>query len=141
MPLLQERERQQIQEMLQGMTDPIRLVVFTQEVECQFCRETRQMAEEIAELSDLITTEVYNFIIDKEKAQEMGVDKIPAIVPIGKKDYGVRFYGIPSGYEFGAFIETLVDVSTGDPDLLPETKEALQKLNKPTHIQVFVTPT
>jgi len=128
------------------LVNPVKLVMFTQTIECQFCTETRQIAEEIAELSDNITVEVYNFVTDKPVADLYQIDKIPAIAILRTedgqdKDYGVRFFGIPSGYEFTSIIEGIVDVSKGESGLQPKTKEALAALTEPVHFQVFVTPT
>jgi alkyl hydroperoxide reductase subunit AhpF len=97
MPLLNKEIAEQVKQELADLAGPAQLVVFTQEFECEFCAETRQLVEEVAQLSDQLTAEVYNFVTDKEKAEELGIDKIPAIAIVGAKDYGVRFYGIPSG--------------------------------------------
>jgi len=99
------------------------------------------LVEEVAALSDKIDLEVYNFAIDKEKVEEYGVDKIPAIAILDERDYGVRYYGIPSGYEFSSLIEDIIDVSRREVDLLPATREALAGITEPLHFQVFVTPT
>jgi len=142
MPLLQDKDKKTVKTRFQeGLVNPVRLVNFTQALECQFCAETRQLVEEVAALSDKITLEVYNFAIDKEKVEEYKVDKIPAIAIVGEKDYGIRYYGIPSGYEFSSLIEDIIDVSRGEAELLPATKEALAGITEPLHFQVFVTPT
>lgn len=147
MPLISEQDAEHLRNEFEAqMADPVKLVVFTQEMECQFCAETRQIVEEVAELSDKIEAEVYDFVADKDKAELYGVDKIPAIVVLGEedgedKDYGIRFYGIPSGYEFTSIIEDVIDVSKGDSGLQPKTKEALAGITEPVHFQVFVTPT
>jgi glutaredoxin-like protein len=129
-----------------NLVNPVKLVVFTQEFECQFCAETRQIAEEIAGLSDKISTEVYDFVADQDTAELYSVDKIPAIVVLRvedgtDRDYGIRFYGIPSGYEFTSVIEDIVDVSKGDSGLQPNSRQAVAELTEPVHFQVFVTPT
>jgi len=137
-----EAENQQVQQIFaDGLNEPVRLVVFTQQMECQFCAETRQLAEEIAELSALLTTEVYDFVADSELAQELGIDKIPAIAVVAKQDYGVRLYGIPSGYEFTSLIEAIVHVSAGASSLSQDSVEKMASISEPVHIQVFVTPT
>jgi glutaredoxin-like protein len=142
MPLLQEKDKDAVRTWFQeGLVNPVKLVNFTQAVECQFCAETRQLVEEVAALSDMVEVKVYNFVTDKEKAEEYGVDKIPAIAVVGQKDYGVRYFGIPSGYEFTSLIEDIVDVSKGEVELLPATREVLAELAEPLHFQVFVTPT
>ena len=142
MPLIRDEDKETIRkEFAEHLVEPVRLVMFTQEFECQFCAETRQIVEEIAALSDKVTAEIYDFIADKDKAEEYGIDKIPAIAIIGEKDYGIRFYGIPSGYEFTSLFEDIIDVSRGESGLLEPTKKALAQLKEPVHIQVFVTPT
>jgi glutaredoxin-like protein len=123
------------------LVDPIKIVMFTQETECRYCNETRRLAQEIGGLSDKITTEVYDFVKDAEKAKEYGIDKIPALAIIGKKDYGVRIYGIPFGYELQTFIEAIENVSKGTTDLSEKTKAILKDLKTPVHIKVFVTLT
>ncbi|HSQ16551.1 MAG TPA: glutaredoxin, partial [Anaerolineales bacterium] len=56
-------------------------------------------------------------------------------------DYGIRYAGIPSGYEFSSLIQSLVLVSGRDSGLAPETRQALADLKQPVLLQVFVTPT
>ena len=142
MPLIGQKDADHLKkEFSEKLVDPVRLVMFTQELECQYCRETRQLVEEVAALSDKIEAEIYNFVIDKEKAKEYNVDKIPAIAVIGAKDYGVRFFGIPSGYEFTSLIEDIITVSEGDSGLSAAAREAIAQIAEPVHIQVFVTPT
>jgi len=147
MPLISEKDAEHLrQEFDKELSNPVKMVMFTQTVECQFCTETRQIVEEIAGLSDKITAEIYNFVTDKEVAEQYDVDKIPAIVILGSengddKDYGIRFYGIPSGYEFTSIVEDILDVSKGDSALQPRTREILAEIDEPVHFQVFVTPT
>jgi glutaredoxin-like protein len=141
MPLLNAEIREQVRQKLADLAGPVRLVMFTQEFECEYCSETRQLVEEIAELSDQLTAEIYDFVADAEKAQELGVDKIPAVAVIGEDDYGIRFYGIPSGYEFTSLLEAVRIAGTGRTDLSEGTVEFLSSLSEPVHMQVFVTPT
>ncbi len=141
MPLLNDEIRQEVSKILADLPGPVRLVMFTQEFECEYCAETRQLVEEIAELSDRITAEIYDFQADRAKAEELGIDKIPAIAVIGAQDYGVRFYGIPSGYEFASFLHAIQSVAAGKPELSDATLRVVAGIQKPVHIQVFVTPT
>lgn len=141
MTMLKEKDRQTIQGWFEKLRDPVRLVLFTQENECEYCQETRGMAEEIAALSDKISLEVYDLVADEAQAKQYGIDKIPAIAIVGAQDYGVRFYGFPGGYEFTTFVEDMIDVSTGEHGLSEATLQALAQLTTPVHMQVFVTPT
>jgi glutaredoxin-like protein len=123
------------------MARPVRIVYFTQELECQFCRETGQLLAEVVSLSSRIHLETYDLQVDREKAAQYGVDKVPGTVVEGDQDYGIRFYGMPSGYEFVSLLETIVAVSRADSGLQPATREILAQLQNPVRLQVFVTPT
>lgn len=141
MPIIQERDKKPIQERLKETIQPVKIINFTQELECQYCRETRQLLEELTALSDKLSLEVYNFQIDQAKAEEYKIDKIPATVLLGEKDYGIRFYGIPAGYEFSTLLDDIVSMSKRDSGLGPETRKKLKAVARPLHLQVFVTPT
>jgi len=125
---------------IEKMVDPIKIVVFTQEFECRYCEDTRKIAEELATVSDKITVEVHDFLKGDE-AKEYGVERIPALAIIGKKDYGVRIYGIPYGYELQTLIESIINVSRGQTDISDKTKHILEDVETAVHIQVFVTLT
>jgi len=123
------------------LVDPVKIVMFTQEFECRFCSDTRNLVQDMATLSDKITAQVYDFSKDASIAKEYGIDKIPAIAIIGKKDYGVRIYGVPYGYELQTLIEGIINVSKGTTDLSDNTKSILKEVKSPVHIKVFVTLT
>lgn len=143
MGLIPEDHKMHIKEELQqGLKDPVRVILFTQEMECQFCREARKLTGEVASLvPDKIKVEIYDFVKDDAKVKEFGIDKVPAIAIVGSKDYGIRYYGIPYGYEFNTFVDNIINVSKGTTNLSEETKTKLKTLDKPVHIQVFVTLT
>ena len=145
MSLLNDEIKTQLQGEFAGLTGQVKLVLFTQEMECQYCTETRSLAEEVASLSDKIDVEVYDFVRDSEIVETYAIDKIPAMAIVKggdePKDYGIRLYGIPSGYEFSTLIEDIAMVSTGESGLDQETKDELAGLESPLHVQVFVTPT
>lgn len=145
MSLLREEDRAALIEEFGKLESEVKLIVFTQEIECQYCRETRGLMEELTGLSDKITLEVYDFMEDEDIAQAYKIDKIPAVAILAEngetKDYGIRYYGIPSGYEFSSLITDVMMVSSGESGLSTPTKEWLADLEKPLHLQVFVTPT
>jgi len=144
MPLIPEKERRLVAEDLEAeLSRPVKLMVFTQEFECDFCKETHQLAEELSKLSDNVTMEVFDFVADEDVAARYGVDKIPAIVMLDEKgeDAGIRFYGIPSGYEFASLLEAIKLIGSGNLQLSDDTLEMLKTIQEPVHMQVFVTPT
>lgn len=141
--MLRDEDRTEIKKRLEGMVEPVRLVYFTQQLAgaCQYCAETEHLLKEVAELSEKIELEVLNFVTDKDRADAFGVDKIPATVIMGKEDRGLRFYGIPTGYEFATFLDTILDVSRDESGLTEDLKKQAAGIEKPVNIQVFVTPT
>jgi glutaredoxin-like protein len=141
MPLLRDEDVVEIKKRFEQLASPVKLVHFTQELNLEYGREAKQLLEEVAATSDKISIEVFNFLIDKEKVAEYGVDKVPATVVRNGKDYGIRFYGLPAGYEFSNLIDAILSVSRGDSGLGEVTKEKLKAITQPLHLEVFVTPT
>ena len=123
------------------LVNPVTLTVFTQEMECDYCKETRELIEDLGSLSDKIKTQVLDLVKDKEKASQYQVDKVPAVVIEGPKKANVKFYGVPAGYEFNTLIKDIVQTSRGETELSTETKRRLSDIKKPVHLKVFVTPT
>ncbi|MGQ9535144.1 MAG: protein disulfide oxidoreductase [bacterium] len=148
MPILEESVRNEVKKIFEGLKEPVKLVVFTQEspivmptLECENCRDNRLLMEEFAGLSDKIQLEVYDFLKDKKIVEEYGIEKIPANAIRSDTDYGIRFFGLPAGYEFSTLIEAIKLVSNRDSGLSAETKEKIKTITKPVHIRVFVTLT
>lgn len=142
MGLIPKGQKQQLKEEFEkNLRDEVRILVFTQETECPFCKQARELAEEVGAFSNKIKVEVYDFVKDSEKAEEYQIDKVPAIAVLGKKDYGIRFYGLAYGYEFKPFTESIINVSRGATNLSEETKKKLASIEKSVQIQVFVSLT
>jgi len=142
MGLIPDEHREHIKNQLaENLVAPVKVIMFTQEMECGYCAQTKQLVIELAGLNDKIQAEVHDFVADSELAMQYGVDKVPAIVLLGEKDYGIRFYGLPYGYEFQSLMSGLTVVSRGKTDLSEETKAQLRAIKVPVHIQVFVTLT
>jgi glutaredoxin-like protein len=99
------------------------------------------LVQELATLNDKVSVEVYDFMANGDKAKDYGIDKIPALAIVGKKDFGVRIYGIPYGYELQTLVEAVIGVSQGKTNLSEKTKAILADVKSPVHIQVFVTLT
>jgi glutaredoxin-like protein len=142
MSLISDEHKEHVRNQLaESLVNPVRIVMFTQEMECQFCAQTKQLITELAALNEKIQAEVHDFVADAELAKQYGIDKVPAIVVLGEKDYGIRFYGLPYGYEFQTLMSALSVVSKGKTELSEETKAKLRAITNPVHIQVLVTLT
>ena len=152
--LLKDSDREVLEKELTAMTNPVKLVFFTQALECEGCPITREILEEVTGLTDKIQLEICNYAIDLDKVERYKIARIPATAIVRvetvehegvretiDRDYGIRFYGVPSGYEFASLIGDILDVSLGESGLSVETKAVLAKLTEPLHLQVFTTPT
>ena len=141
MGMLRDQDITEIRARLQGMVNPVKLVHFTQELNVEFGREARELIKELASLSDKLSVEVRDLLLDKETVAEYQIERAPATVVRNGKDYGIRFYGFPAGYEFSVLLDAILAVSQGDSGLQPETLEKLAKIAQPLHLEVLVTPT
>ena len=142
MPMIDEQVSERLKEEFSHLKNPVRLAVFSQALADPESEQVRRLVEELGGLDEKVKVESYNFVLDKEKVEALGISRIPAIAILGEeKDYGIRMYGAPAGYEFGTLIEAILDVSRGESGLSEETRKSLAALEHPVHIQVFSTPT
>ena len=142
MPLITEEVAGQLKEEFTRLVHPVRLAVFSQALADPESEQVKRLVEELATIDPRLTAESYNLVLDKEKVEALGIQRSPAIAIMGaEKDYGIRMYGLPSGYEFGTLVEAILDVSSGDSGLSDSTRAALKEIAKPVHLQVFSTPT
>ena len=141
MGIISEKDREQLIKILKPLSNNVRIITFTQEFECEHCNITRNMLEEISELSDQISLEVHDFVKDEDLAKGYGLDKIPATILLGDRDYGIRLFGVPAGYEFNTLIEDIILISRRDSGLSKEVLSELSKIDQPVHIQVMISPT
>ena len=142
MAFLNARDEAEVRRQFEQIEGTVKLVVFSQSLAAaDLCRQNEQLVREVAALSDKIEVETLNLAIDRERAEAYGIDQVPAIVVEGARDYGIRFYGVPSGYEFSNLIDAIIVASTGAPDLTDDTKASLAALAGDVDIKVFSTPT
>jgi alkyl hydroperoxide reductase subunit AhpF len=125
---------------LQG---PVTLLLFTSELASETCSDTKLLLRDITELTDKVDLKIHNFVLDKDEVAKFGIDKIPAIIVLGEqeRDYGIRFFGLPGGYELASLISSIIQVSQDKTLFSDETKQKIEAITSPLHLQVFVTPT
>jgi alkyl hydroperoxide reductase subunit AhpF len=141
MAFLSAADEQAVKREFERLGGPVRLTVFASELGPETNAQTVALVKEVAALSDMISVTELNPHIDRDQAQAYGVDVAPAVVVEGAQDYGIRFLGVPAGYEFSNLIDSIVTVSTGETGLSAETKTALAGLTEDVRIKVFTTPT
>ena len=144
--LLNDSIRQQVKDLFQQLKEPVAVLFFGSQADCDACDDTHQLASELVELSDKLSLARYDIVADADVARLYHVDKVPGLVLAGRDgdqitDFGVRFAGIPSGHEFASLVHDLVLVSSRDSGLDTGTRDFLKGLSGPVHLQVFVTPT
>jgi alkyl hydroperoxide reductase subunit AhpF len=54
---------------------------------------------------------------------------------------GVRYDGLPWGYELASLVGAIVEAGSAEPTLQPESLAALEELDRDLALDVFVTPT
>jgi glutaredoxin-like protein len=142
--MIREEDKKLIKKLFdERLKNKVKIIFFSQNLNCDYCHDTERIIDEISELSDKIKVEKYNLVIDVDRAKELGVDKTPSIIITDEdeKIKGIRYFGIPSGYEFSSLIEDIIMVSSGDSGLSEKIKQKLSEINEKVHIMVFITPT
>ena len=102
---------------------------------------TRQILNEVAGLSPKITLKTHSLLSGPEVASAYGIARTPATAIVGAQDYGIRYYGMPAGYEFATLLDLIIATSQGQAAIADTSREMLARLKENAHIQVFVTPT
>ncbi len=141
MAFLSAKDEAAVKQEFERIGGPVKLTVFASELGGEHNGQTVALIREVAALSDQLSVAVLNPHIDRDQAAAYGVTESPAVVVEGAQDYGIRFLGIPAGYEFSNLIDSIIAVSTGDAGLSDATKAALEGLTEDVTIKVFATPT
>lgn len=152
MPKINEEQRVQLTGILEkNLVDPVGIILFIRqdgaregmpaEPTCEYCSDVLTLMSEFVDLSNRLSLEVLDFDEDRDEAEKYGVKRVPAIIPLGKEDYGIRYFGMPAGYEFAAFLQTLLNISNNSTQLSDDSLEAILSLSGGVDIKVFVTTT
>jgi NADH-dependent peroxiredoxin subunit F len=139
--LLDEATRTEVKAILADLPDAVRLIFFTQKHACRSCREQAVIVKEVAALSEKISLETYDAASDTALKHEYGIDKIPATAVVGRKDYGIRFFGVTAGYEFSSLLNAIFLASHGTAGLPQDVEEILKLIDQPAHLEVMVSLT
>jgi glutaredoxin-like protein len=138
--------QKQLEEAFADLKKPVSILFFGSKMRaCEYCEHTLSLLNEVAELSDRISVQVFDIDEDPEASQKYGVERVPGIVITAQDrneitNYGLHFSGIPAGHEFSSLIQSMLMVSRGDSGLSQPAREYLKALTQPVELQVFVTP-
>jgi alkyl hydroperoxide reductase subunit AhpF len=147
MALIGPADQARLKEDFSRLTKPVRLLFFTQTLDGDTCLQTKQILDELPPLSDRISIEEVNFVLEGDRATQFGIDRVPAIAIVGEDESGaerdshIRFLGTPSGYEFISVIRAILLVGGGQSLLSEESREAVAAVTTPKTLHVFTTPT
>jgi len=126
--------------MLASVNSAVRLVFFEQSIGCDACTPTRQLLEQLAELSPYVTVEAFNLVLEKDRAAQYAIDRVPAIVVCSPGRDRIRFYGAPFGHELMSLLEAIRLTASGESGLSEDSRARMAAMKKPVHLQVFFTP-
>ena len=147
MSLLSPADQEKLRESFDEMTASVRVLFFTQTLDCEPCEQTRKILDELPPLSEKIAIEEVNFVLEKDKAAQYGIDRVPALALLTQdasgaaRDTRIRFLGTPAGYEFVSLVQAVMLAGGHDSQLTPANRARIVAVNTPTTIQVFSTPT
>jgi len=142
MPILGTEEETKVREWFAGLARPVELFVALGPEETpgagtrdlDFGAEMVRLCEGLAELGDGVTCRIED--------EPDGFPRFPAVSirPDGQ-DAGVRYDGLPWGYELGSLVGGIVEAGRDQPTLRPDSLAALEELDRDLTLDVFVTPT
>jgi alkyl hydroperoxide reductase subunit AhpF len=146
MGLLSPADQDKVREALAEMTRKVRLLFFTQAIDCETCLSTREILDELPPLSDKISLEEINFVLEGDRAKQYGIDRVPGVALLYDEDGAltdsrIRFLGAPSGYEFLSLVQAVMLAGGRHSNLSDGSRQRIAGVNKPITMQVFTTPT
>jgi len=141
MPATSTCERELIRATLNDLSGTVTLRSYTSDVDSTYSRAERALLEEIAAASPKISLEILADRWNGARERDVGIARTPAIVLLGDRDYGLRYYGLPDGYELPAFLGTIRAVAERRSGLSSASVERLRTLTVPCHLEVFASPT
>jgi alkyl hydroperoxide reductase subunit F len=140
--LLRAEEEAKVRDWFAALEHPVELLVAVGPEETpqagardvDFGAEMVRVCEGLAELGDGVTCRV-------EQKPE-GFPRFPAVSirPDGR-DAGVRYDGLPWGYELGSLVGAIVEAGRAESSLRPDSLATLAELERDLALDVFVTPT
>jgi hypothetical protein len=168
MALISPADQERLRESFTEMKRPVRLLFFTQALDCETCVQTRQILDELPPLSEKVTIEEVNFVLDADRARGYGIDRVPAVAvafedggapgvivpgagapgvivpgagaPGVIKDSRIRFLGTPAGYEFISLVQAILLVGGGESILSADNRARVTAVAQTIRIHVFTTP-
>jgi alkyl hydroperoxide reductase subunit AhpF len=140
--IFRPEEEAKVRELLDALERPVELLVAHGPEETpspgardvDFGAEAERVVSELCELSGKLTLRV--------ESEPAGFERYPAIAVLPEgEDRGVRYYGLPWGYELASLVGAVIEAGKRESTLQAESLERLGALDRDLAIDVFVTPT
>lgn len=143
MAILSAEDRDYLKNEFSKITEDVNIAFFAtnEQDKCEHCDNIRAIIAEIDDLSKHLKFNMYDIEKDAELAAKYRVKMAPALVFTQNETGNIKYYGVPSGYEFSSFIDDIMDIGTKSNDLDDEVKKGVSEIQDDVHIMVFVTPT
>ncbi|MEM0085074.1 MAG: thioredoxin family protein [Candidatus Methanomethylicia archaeon] len=142
MKIIPDEYVDEVKNILSGLRDDVRILLFTQRFKCTGCREAEDLLMDLSSLSSRIVLEKYVYEDSRVKFNEYNVTYVPTIIVVSRYTGGMaRFLGVPLGYEFSSLLEDILHASTGEFDLPKSIVREVSGINFDVDIKVFVTLT
>jgi len=141
--LFRESEEQGVRDLFAKLEREIELVLVLGPEETpmpgardiDFAGEAQKLVEGLAELGELVSART-------TEEPELGIERFPAIAVLADgDDTGIRYYGLPWGYELSSVVGAVVEAGRPESSLHDYSLELLDGLDRDVAIEVFVTPT
>jgi alkyl hydroperoxide reductase subunit AhpF len=135
-------EEPRVRELLDALERPVELLVAHGPEETplpgardvDFGAETERVVAGLCDLSDKLAYRV--------EETPPGFERYPAVAVLPEgEDRGVRYYGLPWGYELASLVGAVLEAGKLESSLQPESLARLEGLDRDLSIDVFVTPT
>lgn len=145
-------QRVELMRILEGELDqPVGVLLFTRQDGarsgatampiCEYCRDVEDLMSELVSLTNRLSLTVLDFDEDRDDAEKYGVKAVPAIIPLGERNCGITYYGMPGGYEFASLLQALLSISSDTIRLSDDSLERISALRNEVGIEAFVTTT
>ncbi len=143
MRIFNEETKKELKEMIGELPNEVNIAFFTSKTKCRSCRDTLMYIEEFSQINDKIKLSVYDINEDIEMSEKYTIERVPAMVVLDKdlKNRGIKFYGIPSGYEVHSLIASVRESAGIVMPIDAPVKKRIKAIDKEVKIKVFVTPT
>jgi alkyl hydroperoxide reductase subunit AhpF len=146
MAIFRPEDEARVRELFADLVRPVELLVAHGPEETpvggsrdtDFGAETERVVRELAELSPSVSARV----AEQPETSSPRFERYPAVsVQPEGRDVGVRYYGLPWGYELSSLVGAVLEAGREESSLSAETLERLVALDRDVAIDVFVTPT